>query len=148
MTISICLGYVRIADAETWAQAQEFLRREICDSYPVYPAPGIAEWKERELSAAAAGPDPRGMLVTSRTGTGMAELRWAREGEHGLTAGDLAVIHDFRHRNRDIWTIDVKCRITAVTGRTHRADVQVTGESQQFTRHERITLPVTFLWPR
>lgn len=148
--ISICLGYVRIAeirDSTDWHSARARLRDDIYRTYPSFNGPDLAmRHKADELANLAKAP-AGGLLVTSGQWASMDCLRYAQEGKRGLTAGDLACVHMHSNGSSD-YTIDVKCKITAIDGIGHRATVRVTGDSIQFTRGEKITIPSTFLRPR
>ena len=144
--ISICIGAVRVATAQGWDDAREILRKDIEEVYPRFSlieGPS-ARAKAAELRRLEAEPDG-GWLVTSGPAASFNTMRWAREGEHGLTAGKLAIIRDYSNGNRYAWTVNVKCKIKAVDHKARKATVQITGNSVQFERHDLVTLPFTFL---
>jgi hypothetical protein len=108
----------------------------------------VAEARERHLARAASAP-------VEETSTG---ARWiwiadpsrtvwcAQEGDHGLQAGNLAIAHDAHEPGAYSWTVDVKCKILAVTGRKVR--VRITGNSVQFERGQETTVNVDQIRPR
>lgn len=142
--ISICIGAVRMRTAENWTAARDMLRRDINDFYPRFGNPHAQRMKDAELAQLNKALDG-GWLVTSGIGASFNALRYAREGEHGLIPGQLAIIRDYSNGSRYAWTVDVKCKLTAVNPDTHKATVTITGNSVQFTRWESITVPSSFL---
>jgi hypothetical protein len=152
MTVSICIGYVRVASAATWREAMAALRADITGSrsrMTLIRNPLAEQRDMEELAAVDRGPDEGGYLVTSGSWAWMDTQRWARAGEHGLTGGSLALVHDYSNGNRYEWTIDVLCKIIAVDGPAHKATVRITQhDSAQFTRGDVVTLPASFLRPR
>ncbi len=145
--VSVCIGAVRVAQLPGWDDAIAWLRADITRQYrPNGPmsSPGhIALAREAaELREVDAGPQNyhgRGTLTTNSPWAWGGSLRYAVDGEHGLAAGDLAILRDVTN-GRSSWTIDVKCRITHVDAESHRVTVRVTGDSAQFARGEITTV--------
>jgi hypothetical protein len=151
MTISVCIGYVRIAEAGTWREAMTLLRADIGNWYPqmLLTSQDRAALMAEELAALEHEPDAWGLLVTSGSWAWADSQRFARAGEHGLDTGDLAIVHDFSNGSQYERTIDVLCKITAIFPATHMVTVRITQhDSAQFGRGELVTLPLTFLRPR
>ena len=146
MTVSILIGHVRIATAGTWADACRILKEDIERTYPLFMNEHAKRHYEHELSQLSCGPD-HGMLMTSGSWAWADTTRLAIEGEHGITAGQLATVRDYSNRSCD-YTVDVKCKVLSVDGASHKATVRITGDSLQFTRGQVITMPASFLRPR
>lgn len=145
--ISVCYGYVRVAMAASWADARVLLRAHLDAMRNHLPRCDRGDrFYEDECARAALSPVDGGFLVTSAPGrTWMDTMRYAREGVHGITAGDLAYVQDYSN-GRGWWTIAVKCKVVEV-GPVY-ATVRITGESCQFRRHQTISLPLCYLRPR
>jgi hypothetical protein len=152
--ISVCFGCVRIGHASTWDEARAMLRRDINNSYPMFPNDVAGRHRQYELDRLADGPSPMAdgsglMLVTSGSWAWSDTQRYAADGHHGLTTGDTCTIHEctnaggYRVHN---YTPDVQAVIVSVNGTGHRVTVRITGESVQFDRDE-VTVPTTFIHP-
>lgn len=147
--ISITYGCVRIATVYTWTSARATLRKMITNTYARPMASQLRERrKQHELDQVTAGP-VNGMIVTSGSWAWADSIRAAQEGAHGLTAGDLAYLHDFPNGSFAAWTIDVKCKILAITGDSHRVTVRITDQSAvQFSPGDIVTVDATRIRPR
>jgi hypothetical protein len=145
--ISITVGCVRVATVYTWTSAIYALRRMINDAYmpngrltflPLRP--DLQRHMDHELDQVTAGPVD-GMIVASGPWSWGDSVRSAREGDHGLEAGNLAILRDVPNGHQNAWTISVKCKIIAITGDSHRVTVRVTDRSAiQFTPGEIVTV--------
>lgn len=151
--ISIVIGHVRIATSYTWTGARIALRKDIEESYPLgmFPRDLVAQRRAYELVRLISEPDGTPgsrLLMTSGTWAWGDTIRYAQEGEHGLTSGDLCLVHDYANGcHRSAWTVDVKAVIIAVTPH-HKVTVRITGESLQFDRNQVLTIPSSFIRPR
>jgi hypothetical protein len=142
--ISIVYGSVRVAMAASWADARVLLSAHVDAIYSRIPGDWARQTHERVQGRVALGAvDDRGWLWVS-------DLRktqhFAAEGRHGLTTGDLCLIHEFTNGSRNWWTVDVKAKIVSVG--PVGAVVRVTGESVQFDRYSVVTIPLSFIRPR
>jgi len=146
MTVSILIGYVRIAVAETWADACRILREDIKRTYPQFMNEHAQRHYEYELGQLSLAPD-HGMLMTSGSWAWPGTTRVAIEGETGIAAGHLATVREYSNGSYG-YTVDVKCKVLSIDGSSHRATVRITGDSLQFTRRQVITMPGSFLRPR
>lgn len=148
--ISIVYGYVQMGRALHWQMAREELVKSVYAMFgrPTTGIGSVAIARTRHLERARTAPVeeyPAGQHWIWLADAG--HTVWcAQEGDHGLTAGDLAIAHDCTNGARYAWTIDVKCRIVAVDGR--RARIKITGESVQFTRGQETTVGIEMLKPR
>lgn len=126
--ISLTYGAVRVATVATWEEASAVLHKQISDAYRPNgrmsnPNDVALAHERHELAQVAAGPQSD-MIVTSGPWAWGDSIRAAQLGEHGLTAGDLAILHDYSAGYRS-WTIDVKVKIIAVCGDPSRPMVRV-----------------------
>lgn len=143
--ISIMYGFVRVDQAETWPAAKTALRKHILAVYGEAPVTsGSTAHRDAQL-VAVAGKPVNGLLMTSSTGAWANTTRYAQEGMHGVSAGDLCYVRDHSNGRRD-WTINVKAKILDVGPVFAR--VRITGESYQFERGATLTIPLSFLRPR
>lgn len=150
--ISIIHGYVQVGRALNWPAAREALARSVYDVFGPRVTGigrvGAAAAARRLLRRAASAP-------VEETSAGS---RWiwiadpghgvwcAQEGDHGLQAGSLAIVHDAHEPGAYEWTVDVKCRITEVDGR--HALVKITGNSVQFERGQLVRVGTDQVRPR
>lgn len=126
-TISITLGAVRVATVTTWDEARAIIARDIRDKYAsVIRSAWLDFWQRRqdyELDQVAADPID-GVIFVGGPWSWGTDIRTAREGAYGLTAGDLCYVHDYS-AGYSSWTIDVKAKIVAVCGDSARPMVRV-----------------------
>ena len=135
--ISIVYGSVRVAEAGTWPEARGRLREQINAMYDYWPqTEGAQKARESELARVTLPPLAEVMTIS--------RYLYAAEGGGGLTAGDLAYVHDFPNGSLGYgWTINVKCKILSI-GPVH-ATVRITGDSIQFMRGETRSVPLSCL---
>jgi hypothetical protein len=142
--ISVVYGHVRVAQAGSWAEARTLLREHVDELYDRIPGDIARQTQERVQGRVALAPvDDDGWLWVSDV---RKTAHYAREGAHGLTTGDLCIVHEFTNGSRNWWTVDVKAKIVSVgpVGVT----VRITGESVQFDRYSTVTVPLSFIRPR
>jgi hypothetical protein len=147
--ISIMYGHVRVATVYTWTGARAALRAMIDRTYarPMH-SPLREQRRQHELAQVVNGP-VNGLIVTSGPWAWGDSIRAAQEGEHGLEAGDLAYAHDCPNGSYNAWTVDVKCKIVAITGESHRVTVRITDKSAvQFAAGDLLTVDATRIRPR
>jgi hypothetical protein len=147
--ISITYGHVRVAVVADWTAAKTMLRAMVDRAYRRDMHSQLrAQRKQHELDQVTAGP-VNGLIVTSGPWSWADSIRAAMAGEHGLTAGDLAYVHDYPNGSYNAWTIDVKCKIVAITGDSHRVTVRITDRSAiQFATGETVTVDASRIRPR
>lgn len=148
--ISIIYGYVQVGRALNWPAARDELRKSVHDMFGprVTGIGSVADARERHLARAASAPVEE-MSTGSRwiwIGDPGRTVWCAQEGDHGLSAGDLAIVHDAHEPGAWSWTVNVKCQITGITGR--RARIKITGNSVQFTRGQETTVGIDLIRPR
>jgi hypothetical protein len=142
--ISIVYGSVRVATAGSWADARVLLSAHVDAIYSRIPGDWARQTHERVQGRVALGAvDDRGWLWVSDLHK---TQHYAAEGRHGLTTGDLCIVHEFTNGNRYSWTIDVKAKIVSVG--PVGVVVRITGESVQFDRYSTVTVPLSFIRPR
>jgi hypothetical protein len=144
--ISVMFGYVRVATAGSWADARVLLRAHLDAVHSHFARTERGdESYERECGRIALNRVEGGFLFTSAPGTFFDATRYAREGLHGITPGDLVIVQDYSNRY-NFWTIAVKAKVLSVG--PLEAIVRITGDSSQFTRGETRSIPLSFLRPR
>lgn len=148
--ISVIYGHVQVGRALNWPAAREALSESIYAMFGprVTGIGSVADARERHLARAASAPveeTPAGSRWIWIADPG--RTVWcAQEGDHGLQAGDLAIVHDAHEPGAHEWTVDVKCRITEVDGR--RALVRITGKCVQFDVGQGLWVNVDQIRPR
>jgi hypothetical protein len=141
--VSVVYGHVRVGTAVSWADARELLAAHVDELYGRIPGDFARQSQERVAGRAALAPVVDGWLWVSDV---RKTQHYAREGRHGLAAGDLAIVHEFTNGSRNWWTVDVKAKIVSVG--TVGVVVRITGESCQFDRYSTVTVPLSFIRPR
>lgn len=141
--ISIVYGSVRVATAGSWADARVLLGEHVDALYSRIPGDCARQARERVSGRAALAPVDDGWLWVSDPGK---TPHFAREGRHGLTVGDLCVVHEFTNGSRYYWTVDVKAKIVSVG--PVGVVVRITGESCQFERYSTVAVPLSSIRPR
>lgn len=142
--ISITYGCVRVGTVYTWTGARAMLRAMIERTYarPMH-SPLRERRRQHELAQVTAGP-VNGMIVTSGAWAWGDSIRAAQEGEHGLEAGNLAIVHEYPNGSYHVYTVDVKCKILAISGESHRVTVRITSNSAvQFAAGDVVTVDAT-----
>jgi hypothetical protein len=147
--ISLTYGAVRVGTVTTWDEACANLRKQISGTYRPN---GAMSWLNataiaREAHELAQVDAPvNGMICTAGSWTWGDSIRAAQEGERGLTAGDLAILHDYPNGHYGWWSVNVLVKILSVGtyGGRPTVTVRITDRSaSQFDAGQVITVSAT-----
>jgi hypothetical protein len=145
--VSVLQGHVRIALADDWPHARKLLAEHADARWRYYGRSESGDQlHDEQVARAAMAPIENGLLFLTLPSGPFASTRYAEQGVHGLTVGDLAFVYDYPNGCLGWWTIAVKCRLLEIGPLW--ATVRITGDAEQFTRHGSYTIPLSAIRPR